>query len=180
MYLPYRVHVVGIAEWHRHFTKGVRMGRHTVVLIVWVASCTPNGYHTTVTICATVSLSPTPRPTLTKRLSELYPGGGFRLNTESEKKFLFPVRTIAVTRHKRSYYWFCVDHLCSASTKLVGIFCGLGDVFVVDFEFCHSEAVTQLIQSAGRAIQRFYAHTVHTNVGAARGFPLSTHGFPYY
>jgi hypothetical protein len=32
---------------------------------------------------------PNPRPALTKRLSELYPGGGFKLNTESEKKFLF-------------------------------------------------------------------------------------------
>jgi hypothetical protein len=32
---------------------------------------------------------PNPRPALTKRLSELYPGGGFKLNTEFEKKFLF-------------------------------------------------------------------------------------------
>lgn len=50
-------------------------------------------------------------------------------NTKSEKKFPFLVRTIAVIRPKRSYNWFCVDRLCSASTMLVGNFCGLGDVF---------------------------------------------------
>jgi hypothetical protein len=129
VYLPYHVHVVG-TEWHRHFTKGVRTGRHLVVLLVWVASCAPHGHHTSISIYATVSLPPTPRPALTKRVSELFPGEGFRSNTDFENKFPFPVRTIAVTRLKeviqlvlrRSFY-------AVLNTKLVGNFYGLGDVF---------------------------------------------------
>ncbi|KAF8489483.1 hypothetical protein F5888DRAFT_1196650 [Russula emetica] len=119
-------------EWHRHFTEGVRMWRHLVVLLVWVASCASHGYHTSISIYATVSLPPTPRPALTKRVSELYPGEGFRSNTGFEKKFLFAVRTIVVTRLKkviqlvlrRSFY-------AVLNTKLVGKFYGLGDVFLL-------------------------------------------------
>jgi hypothetical protein len=44
---------------------------------VWVVSCEPHGYHTSVSIRATVSPSPTPCPALTKRVSELYPRGIF-------------------------------------------------------------------------------------------------------
>lgn len=73
-YLPYHVHVLG-TDWHRRFTEGVRMGRHFLVRVV---SCEPHGYHTSISICATMSLYPTPCPALSKRVSELYPGGGFR------------------------------------------------------------------------------------------------------
>lgn len=60
----------------RYFTKGVQMGRHFVVLLVWVASCAPHRSHTSVSICTTASLFPTPGPALTKHVSKLYPRGG--------------------------------------------------------------------------------------------------------
>jgi hypothetical protein len=88
-YLPYHIPIVGTSGI-AILLKVVRMGRHLVVLLVWVASCAPHGYHTSVSICATVSLSPTPRRAPTLHVSELYPGGGFRSNTESEKEVSVP------------------------------------------------------------------------------------------
>jgi hypothetical protein len=70
---------------------------------------------------------------LTKRVSELYIPEEALSNTKFEKKFPFLVRTIAMTRPKRSYNWFRAGHLCSASTKLVGNFYGLGEVFCCRF-----------------------------------------------
>lgn len=51
----------------RHFTKRVRMGRHLVVLLVWVASCAPHGYDTSVLIDLCHSV---PIPDSTSRINE--------------------------------------------------------------------------------------------------------------
>jgi hypothetical protein len=79
--------------------------------------------------------------------------------TESEKTFPFLVRTVAVTRPKRSYNWFCVDHLCSASTTLVGNFYGLGDVFCRRFRILSWRGGDAVSLKHWQNHPKVYAHT---------------------
>jgi hypothetical protein len=139
------------------------MGRPLVegVLLVWVASCAPHAseYHTSVSFCATMSLSPTPRPTLTNRVSELYPGGGFKSNPESEEKFPFPVCTIEVTRPKKVIQLVLRRSSMRCWYEVGGNFHGLRDVFCRRFRILSWRGGDAAPLKHWQNFPKVYAHT---------------------